>query len=170
MAILGVLATAVAVYLRPQRTVMDCATVMADAVREAARRAFARGPVRADVVTALGITHRTRVRIAGDNVTVDELVEDVVLGSATWSPIRTARVIMADAQSDFTGWKAAAQLDDGTSANFPAIDADMTTLDVRCFPSGICDGATVYFAGPNGTTARTIVMPLGGAVLARRGL
>ncbi len=175
VAILGVLATAVAAYMRPDRTVLDAANVMADAVREAARRAFARGPVRAD----LADRHRTEVRIVGNDVVIDELVEGVTPGAGSWVRIRTDRVITNARRVDFTGWKSAAQLDDGTSAAAPAISGDMSTLLIRCFPTGICDAATVYFGGwPTGrdvatppySRARTIVVPLGGAVLARRGI
>ena len=175
MAILGVLATSAAVYLKPDRTVQDAANVMADAIREAARRAFARGPVRAD----LADRHRTEVRVIGNDVVIDELVEGVTPGSGNWVRIRTARVVMNALKVDFTGWKAAAQLDDGTSANAPAISTDMTALTIRCFPSGVCDAATVYFGGwPTGRVgtaapfvqARTVVVPLGGAVIARRGI
>ncbi|NJM91116.1 MAG: hypothetical protein HC863_02345, partial [Myxococcales bacterium] len=125
--------------------------------------------LRADVVTALGLRQRTRVTINGDFVDLEELVERVTPGAADWVPIKTTRVVAADRQVTFTGWKPVAQVDDGTSANPPAIDTDMTGLQINCWPDGRCDGATVYFTGPNGSAARTIVLPLGGAVMARRG-
>lgn len=168
LTILGLLATAVSVYMRPQRSVMDCANVVANLVREGARRAFAKGPVRSDVA-ATGIRQRTRVTIAGDVITLEELVERVALGLADWVPIKSVRVVTADQQATLAGWKPVAQVDDGTSGNAPAIDADFTGFQIDCWPDGRCDAGTVYFTGPNGTSARTIILPLGGAVMARRG-
>jgi prepilin-type N-terminal cleavage/methylation domain-containing protein len=168
--ILGLLGAAVSVYLRPQRTVMDGANVAADLVREATRKAFSKGPVRADVVNALGLSYRTRVTIVGEQLVLEELVERVALGAADWVEMKRIPLVTADRQVTLTGWKPAAQVDDGTSGNAPPLDADFTGFEVKCWADGHCDAATLYFAGPNGTTARTVILPLGGAVLARRGL
>ncbi len=176
MAILGVLAAAVAVYARPDPRAIDAASLMADAVREAARRAFSLGPVRAD----LADRHRTEVRIIGNNVVIDELVEGALAGTSAWVRVRTKPVITRPRRSDFVGWGAVAQIDDNPN-NPPAMNTDMTGFLVRCFPNGTCDPATVYFgewrldryadpAPPPFAYARTIVVPLGGAVIARRGL
>lgn len=176
LAILGVLAAAVAVYARPDPRAIDAASLMADAVREAARRAFSLGPVRAD----LADRHRTEVRIVGNDVVIDELVEGAVLGGSAWVRIRTKPVITRPRRADFVGWAAAAQIDDNPN-NPPTMDTDLSTFLVRCFPNGTCDPATVYFgewrvdrsADPTPAPfayARTIVVPLGGAVIARRGL
>lgn len=176
MAILGILAAAVAVYARPDPRAIDSASLMADAVREAARRAFSLGPVRAD----LADRHRTEVRIIGNNVVIDELVEGALAGTSAWVRVRTKPVITRPRRSDFVGWGAVAQIDDNPN-NPPAMNTDMTGFLVRCFPNGTCDPATVYFgewrldrnadpAPPPFAYARTIVVPLGGAVIARRGL
>lgn len=176
MAILGVLAAAVAVYARPDPRAIDAASLMADAVREAARRAFSLGPVRAD----LADRHRTEVRIIGNDVVIDELVEGALAGSSAWVRVRTKPVITRPRRADFVGWAAAAQIDDNPNTP-PTMNTDMTGFLVRCFPNGTCDPATVYFgewrldrtadpAPPPFAYARTIVVPLGGAVIARRGL
>jgi prepilin-type N-terminal cleavage/methylation domain-containing protein len=169
VAILGLLSAAVSVYMRPQRTAMDCANVVADVVREGARKAFARGPVRSDVVLALGTSQRTQITISGDYVRLSELVE-AGTGAANWVQLKSVRVVQPDRQVTMTGWKSAAQVDDGASGNAPAIDTNVNTFIINCWPDGRCDAGTLYFAGPNGTSARTVVLPLGGAVLARRGI
>lgn len=167
--ILGLLSAAVSVYMRPQRSAMDCANVVADVVREGARKAFARGPVRSDVVLALGTSQRTQITISGDYVRLSELVE-AGTGAANWVQLKAVRVVQPDRQVTMTGWKSAAQVDDGASGNAPAIDTNVNNFVINCWPDGRCDAGTVYFAGPNGSAARTVVLPLGGAVLARRGL
>lgn len=177
MAILGVLAAAVAVYARPDPKAVDAASLLADAIREAARRAFSMGPVRAD----LAERHRTEVRIVGNNVVIDELVEGALAGAGSWVRIRTKPVVTRPRRADFLGWAAAAQIDDSPANNPPTMNTDLTGFLVRCFPNGTCDPATVYFgewrldryADPAPAPfayARTIVVPLGGAVIARRGL
>lgn len=168
--ILGLLATAVSVYMRPQRTAIDCANVVADVIREGARRAVARGPVLPIVVTTLGVRQRTQITISGDYIRLSELVESGTLGAANWVQIKALRVIQPDRQVTMTGWKTAAQVNDGTSGNAPAIDTNPSNFVIYCMPDGLCDAGTLYFAGPNGSAARTVVLPLGGATLVRKGL
>lgn len=168
--ILGLLSAAVSVYMRPQRDVMDCANVVADLVREGARKAFSRGPVRSDVVIALGVRKRTRITISGDYIRLEELVEAINTPTANWVQLKVVRVVQPDRQVTMTGWKSAAQVNDGASADAPPVSTDLNSFLVTCEPDGRCDAATVYFAGPNGSTSRTVILPLGGAVLARRGL
>lgn len=170
MAILGLLAAAVGVYARPQRTALDAANVVADVIREGARRAVARGPVSPAVVTNLGVSQRTRMTVNGDYIQLAELVESGAPGAANWVQIKALRVIQPDRQVTMTGWKTAAQVDDGTSGNAPAIDTTTNNFVINCWPDGRCDAGTLYFAGPNNTSSRTVVLPLGGATLVRRGL
>lgn len=166
--IIGLLSAAASVYLRPQRTAMDCATVVSNLVREGVRRAIAKGPVRADVVTALGTSQRTRLTISGDFIRLSELVEGAP-NTASWVQIKSSRVVLVDRQATMAGWKPVAQVDDGASGNDPAVDTNLASFQINCWPDGHCDAGTVYFTGPNGSTARTVILPLGGAVLARRG-
>jgi prepilin-type N-terminal cleavage/methylation domain-containing protein len=166
--ILGLLSAAVSVYMRPQRTAMDCANVVGDLVREGARKAFARGPVRSDVVLALGTSQRTQITISGDYIRLSELVE-AGPGVANWVQIKSVRVVQPDRQVTMAGWKDVAQVDDGISGNAPAIEPSFTGFQINCWPDGRCDAGTVYFTGPSGTASRTVILPLGGAVLARRG-
>jgi prepilin-type N-terminal cleavage/methylation domain-containing protein len=168
--ILGLLAAAVSVYMRPQRTVIDAANVTADVVREAARIAFAKGPVRADVVNALGYSYRTKMNVESEALVLRQLVENVAPGSASWVEIRRVALVAVDRQVVLTGWKPIAQVNDGTFASPPAVATDFSGLELHCWADGHCDAGTIYFAGPNGTAARTVILPLGGAVLARRGL
>ncbi len=170
LTILGLLSTAVVVYMRPQRSALDCANVVADVLREASRKAVSLGPVPSIVVNNLGVTQRTRVIINGDFVQLSELQQVGQTNNASWVPIRSMRVILPDRQVTMTGWKSAAQVDDGTSGNAPAIDVNLANLQIHCWPDGRCDAGTIYFAGPNATTARTVILPLGGATMVRRGL
>ncbi len=170
VAILGLLAAAVGVYARPQRTAIDAANVVADVIREGARRAIARGPVNPAVVTNLGVSQRTRMTISGDYIQLAELVETGAPGAANWVQVKALRVIQPDRQVTMTGWKAAAQVNDGTSGSAPAIDTTTNNFVINCWPDGRCDAGTLYFAGPNGTSARAVVLPLGGATLVRKGL
>ena len=168
--ILGLLSAAVSVYMRPQRDVMDCANVVADLVREGARKAFSRGPVRSDVVIALGVRQRTRISISGDYIRLEELVEAPNTPTANWVQLKVVRVVQPDRQVTMMGWKSAAQVNDGALADAPTMSTDLNSFVITCAPTGLCDAATVYFTGPNGSTSRTVILPLGGAVLARRGL
>lgn len=170
LAILGLLSTAVVVYMRPQRSALDCANVVADVLREGARKAVALGPVPSIVVNNLGVTQRTRVIINGDFIQLLELRQVGQTSAANWVQIKSVRVILPDRQVTMTGWKSAAQVNDGASGNAPAIDTNLANLLVQCKPDGICDAATVYFSGPNATTARAVILPLGGATMVRRGL
>lgn len=170
LAILGLLSTAVVVYMRPQRSALDCANVVADVLREASRKAVSLGPVPSDVVNNLGVTQRTRVIINGDFIQLSELRQVGQTANANWVQIRSVRVILPDRQVTMTGWKPAAQVNDGASGSPPAIDANLANLLIHCKPDGSCDAGTIYFAGPNATTARTVILPLGGATMVRRGL
>jgi prepilin-type N-terminal cleavage/methylation domain-containing protein len=168
--ILGLLSAAVGVYMRPQRSAMDAANVVADVVREAARKAVARGPVAPSVVNALGVSQRTQITIAGDYIRLSQLEETGAPGVANWVQLKSVRVVLPDRQATMTGWKSVAQVNDGASGNAPAIDTNVNNLTINCWPDGRCDGGTVYFAGPNNTTARVVILPLGGATMVRRGL
>lgn len=168
--ILGLLAAAVSVYMRPQRNAIDCANVVADVIREGARRAVARGPVLPAVVNNLGVSQRTQITVSGDYIRLSELVESGTLGAANWVQIKALRVIQPDRQVTMTGWKTAAQVNDGASGNAPAIDTNPSNFVINCWPDGRCDAGTLYFAGPNGSSARTVVLPLGGATLVRKGV
>lgn len=170
VAILGLLAAAVGVYARPQRTAIDAANVVADVIREGARRAVARGPVAPAVVTNLGVSQRTRMTVNGDYIQLAELVESGAPGAANWVQVKALRVIQPDRQVTMTGWKTAAQVNDGTSGSAPAIDTTTNNFVINCWPDGRCDAGTLYFVGPNNTSARTVVLPLGGATLVRKGL
>jgi prepilin-type N-terminal cleavage/methylation domain-containing protein len=170
LTILGLLATAVTVYMRPQRSAIDCANVVADVIREGARRAVSRGPVLPAVVTNLGVSQRTQITISGDYIRLSELVESVTPGAANWVQIKLVRVVQPDRQVTMTGWKTAAQVNDGASGNAPAIDTTAANFVINCWPDGRCDAGTLYFAGPNGSSARTVVLPLGGATLVRKGM
>ena len=170
LTILGLLATAVTVYMRPQRSAIDCANLVADVIREGARRAVSRGPVLPAVVTNLGVSQRTQVTISGDFVRLSELVESGTLGAANWVQVKAVRVVQPDRQVTMTGWKTAAQVNDGASASAPAIDTNPNNFVINCWPDGRCDAGTLYFAGPSGSSARTVVLPLGGATLVRKGI
>lgn len=170
LTILGLLSAAVSVYMRPQRSALDCANVVADVLREASRKAVGRGPVLPAVVANLGTTQRTQVLISGDYIQLMELQEVPNTPNANWVQIKAVRVILPDRQVTMTGWKSVAQVNDGTSAAAPPIDTNLASLRINCWPDGRCDAGTVYFAGPNSTAARVVILPLGGATMVRRGM
>jgi prepilin-type N-terminal cleavage/methylation domain-containing protein len=173
--IIGVLVTLAVVYMRPRVRPIDVATRFGDLVHEANRRAVALGPVRADVVVALGSKARTQILAApsGSNVvfTLYRLQEAAPgTSTGTWMPIEsytTDRTVAAVQWAFGVG-----------DMNMAAIATAWTTFVVQCKPDGTCDPATLFFRAavtptPDCTAvgqqlyewcARMSVMPLGGAI------
>jgi prepilin-type N-terminal cleavage/methylation domain-containing protein len=179
VSIIGVLVTMAIVYMRPRVRPIDVAIRVGDLVHEASRRAVALGPVRADVVVALGSKARTQILatkpVAETAVTFTlyRLQEkDLPLAEATWEPIESYKV---DANVLAVQW--APGVGDRTMAGI------LTTWDTfvaQCKPDGTCDATTLFFQsaipGPDCTTATTpvyeqcaklTIMRLGGAITTR---
>jgi prepilin-type N-terminal cleavage/methylation domain-containing protein len=176
VSIIGVLVTMAIVYMRPRVRPIDVATRVGDLVREGSRRAVALGPVRADVVVALGSKARTQVlAVASGSVvtfTLYRLQEAVPATASVWMPIESYPVdpnVLAVKWAQFAGDRTmAGQL------------STWNTFLVQCKADGICDSVTVFFqaaiAGPDCNTAtipvyeqcgKLSVMPLGGAITTR---
>ena len=177
--IIGVLVTMAIVYMRPRVRPIDVANRIGDLVREGSRRAVALGPVRADVVVALGSKARTQILATASGTLVTFTLyrlQEATLPTAngTWMPIESYAV---DANVVAVKWAPLAG--DRTMAG------QLTTWNtfvVQCKPDGTCDSVTVFFqaaingvaiAAPDCQTATTpvyeqcgklSVMQLGGAI------
>jgi len=177
VSIIGVLVTMAIVYMRPRVRPIDVATRVGDLVREASRRAVALGPVRADVVVALGSKARTQILATQVGTVVTFTLyrlQEATLPAATgtWLPIEgyatdanTLAVKWADGMADRTT---------------PALPTTWDTFVAQCRPDGTCTAKTIFFQsaipGPDCTTATTpvyeqcaklSVMQLGGAITTR---
>jgi prepilin-type N-terminal cleavage/methylation domain-containing protein len=180
VSIIGVLVTMAIVYMRPHVRPIDVAMRVGDVVHEASRRAVALGPVRADVVVALGSKARTQIladKPVGETAVTFTLYrlqeKDPPLAEATWEPIESYKV---DANILAVQW--AVGVADRTMGG-----SMVTTWDafvVQCRPDGTCDSTTLFFQsaipGPDCNTATTPVyeqcgklsiMRLGGAITTR---
>jgi prepilin-type N-terminal cleavage/methylation domain-containing protein len=174
VSIVGVLVTMAIVYMRPHVRPIDVAMRVGDLVHEASRRAVALGPVRADVVVALGSKARTQILAtqSGSVVTFNLYrLQEAAPGTAngTWLPIESYRV---DANVLAVQW--AKGVGDRTMGG---ILTSWTTFVAQCKPDGTCDATTLFFEsaipGPDCNTATTPVyeqcaklsiMRLGGAI------
>lgn len=178
VSIIGVLVTMAVVYMRPRVRPIDVAGRFGDLVREASRRAVALGPVRADVVVALGIRARTQITatVSGSSVTfrLDRLQEGST-GVADWVFVDQ---YTTDAKVLAVQW--APGVGDRTMTGR---SADWTQFRSQCRPDGTCDPRTLFFqaavSGPSCDVAspppqplyeqcaKLAIMPLGGAITTR---
>jgi len=162
--IIAVLATLAWGSLRSDPRPSDVAATTANLARETARKAAAGGPVRAAVVTALGITARSRLRIftqSGNQVLTVEMLEENPPPStqASWVEHRRQQISRG---TRLAGWRPSSDLDGGVGPQIVLGAND--EVEIRCYPNGRCDAATLYFDQPNGQRkARTVLMPLGGS-------
>jgi prepilin-type N-terminal cleavage/methylation domain-containing protein len=164
VAIIGVLVTVAAVYLRPVTTAADVSNRFAAMVGDAHRRAVALGPVRPNVAVNNG---KARVRIeattgAQPTFTLYTLVEDAPdsATTATWVP-QSQFTVHRDVNADSYGNMV------GTYSGLARV-ADFSNFVLDCFPDGTCSARTVFFEGQRGPSrerqVRISVMPLGGTV------
>lgn len=178
VAIVGVLVTMAIVYMRPNMRPIDVATRVGDLVREASRRAVALGPVRSDVVVALGSKARTQIlaTVSGSVVTFTLYrLQEAPPGTptGTWLPIESYPV---DARVNAVQW--AEGVGDYTMAGKTTT---WTSFVCQCRPDGTCDDFTLFFEAaldgpdcdvPPGPPLREqcgklSIMPLGGAITTR---
>jgi prepilin-type N-terminal cleavage/methylation domain-containing protein len=174
--IIGVLVTMAIVYMRPRVRPVDAANRLGDLVHEASRRAVALGPVRADVVVALGSKARTQIlaTTSGSAVTFTlyRLQEATPAITSAWMPIESYTV-----DANVLAVNFAPGVGDRTMGG--QLNTWSTFL-LQCKPDGTCDPFTVFFqaviAGPDCMTATTpvyeqcgklSVMRLGGAITTR---
>jgi prepilin-type N-terminal cleavage/methylation domain-containing protein len=180
--IIGVLVTMAIVYMRPRVRPIDVANRIGDLVREGSRRAVALGPVRADVVVALGSKARTQILATASGTLVTFTLyrlQEAALPTAngTWMPIESYAV---DANVLAVKWAPLAG-----DRNMAGQVTTWNTFVVQCKPDGTCDSVTVFFqaaingvaiASPDCQTAaipvyeqcgKLSVMQLGGAITTR---
>lgn len=177
VAIIGVLVTMAIVYMRPRSRPIDVANRVGDLVREASRRAVALGPVRADVVVALGSKARTQILATTSGTVVTFTMyrlEEAPPGTptGTWMPVESYSV---DPNVLAVQW--ALKVGDRAMAG---LVTTWSTFAMQCRPDGTCDATTLFFQatipGPdcngNGVPvyeqcAKLAIMPLGGAITTR---
>lgn len=178
VSIIGILVTLAVVYMRPRVRPIDVATRVGDLVREAARRAVALGPVRANVAVALGSKARTAIFAAqtgGSTAVTFTLyrLEEFADGSAqgNWIPLEsytTDKNVLAVNWAPGVGNQSLPGL--STTWNAPAPPAAPTAgFSLQCRPDGTCDSRSLFFqaaiaAPAYEQLARLSVMPLGGAI------
>jgi hypothetical protein len=168
--IIGVLATISYSLISSWVDPVDAAERTSMLMREAARRASEGGPVRADVVTALGLAPkppRARLHVLAGSprvIAVERLTEDPLPAhTASWAQVQTMKV---PAEVTLKGWRQTSDLAGGVG---PAVALGTSDeVVIQCYPNSTCDPATLYFdvsAGPS-DPARVVLMPLGGAPVA----
>jgi prepilin-type N-terminal cleavage/methylation domain-containing protein len=166
--ILGVLAALSYNLISPHVDPVDTAERTSMLMRETARRASEGGPVRADVVTALGLAPkppRARLHVVAGSprvIAVEVLVEDPLPAhTATWAQVQT---MMVPSEVTLKGWRQTSDLTGGVGPAVALNAADQVV--VQCYTNSTCDPATLYFDVGGGDTtnpARVVLMPLGGA-------
>jgi prepilin-type N-terminal cleavage/methylation domain-containing protein len=181
VSIIGILVTMAVVSTRPRPRPIDVANRVGDLFREASRRAIALGPVRVDVVTALGTRARTRITAAPSGTVALPTVtftlwrlQEGALNQATWIPILAyttdPRVIAVDWRKNVVAYT-------------PASPSGWSAFEARCSLDGTCQPFTLFFqanrpgpscepaASPSQPVyeqcAKLAVMPLGGAITTR---
>jgi len=165
--ILGVLATISYNLLNPYVDPTDAAERTSMLMRETARRASEGGPVRADVVTNLGLAPkppRARLHVLAGTprvIAVEVLTEDPLPAhTASWAQVQTMTV---PAEVTLKGWRQTSDLTGGVG---PAVALAATDqVVIQCYTNSTCDPATLYFDVTAGdpSPARVVLMPLGGA-------
>jgi prepilin-type N-terminal cleavage/methylation domain-containing protein len=162
--IIGVIAGAAAVVIRSGPGIGDAAARVSGMVAEAARKAVAGGPVRANVAAG-GNTSRARVRFDVDPngfpfVAVDRRVEDSPDTATTFEWVELTRARLPDRVA-IAGLEPVPRTDPGGA---PTVALPFT---VECEPGGTCDAATIYLETTGGAPERkrVVVMPLGAAPL-----
>jgi hypothetical protein len=161
VAIIGILVTLSVTAFRSAPSQADSYRV-SSWINEARRRAVTKGPVRADVATALGVTERTRVEYGVDGagqsyVSAWELDEDPTQATGTWTYLGGAYLagniyaVTNVAQTSSTGTTPSAI---GTTPVYESFFAD-----------GTSDAATVFLQPKNlgGIQYRVVVYPLMGS-------
>lgn len=164
VAIIGVLVTLSLSIVNSKPRAIDLAQELSTRLSEASRKAVAAGAVRSDVALALGSQARTHVLITvgdggGGTVVTERLEEDPEPSSgASWvelSAISLPKTIVV------AGVRGAADLS-GLGVQTAVVAGDQ--IEVRCFPTGRCDGTTIYLeTADHRRKARVAVLPLGGS-------
>lgn len=180
IALVGILVTTAIIQVRPRVRPIDVANRVGDLMREAGRRAVALGPVRADVVTALGLGARTRVTATASGSRVAFVLARLQEGESGYASWISVAAYTVDASVLAVAWAP------GVGGHtMPGVTTDWSTFELRCSPDGTCQPRTLFFqatrSGPrcDPTTlpsppvpldeqcGKLSVMPLGGAIVTR---
>ena len=162
IAMIGVLSTLASIALRSPVSAGDTAARLAVRVRECTRLAVSRGPVRADVMAALGSRARARVVVApqpdGSQLVTVELLEEEDLPSDGGNWFEVSRSVFSSAR--VTGTTTSAVLTDGLGPG-TALTSDHV---LECYPTGAADAMTYYLEATSNANQRTrlVVMSMTG--------
>jgi prepilin-type N-terminal cleavage/methylation domain-containing protein len=165
VAIVGILSTGAVVTMRRPEDPGHGAVRLANAVRQCARLAVARGPVRADVAVALGSAARARVLVRPDadssaqDVSVEVLEEEAEPSTdANWEPAGRFRFSGA---IRVAGYRLSGEL---TPDLGPQVVIGSDEVAMACMPNGSTDPMTFYIDGDGSESerARVVVLPLRG--------
>ena len=169
VAIIGVLASLAFTHIRPDPT-GAAAHRLSTILIEGRRQAVSRGPVRADVTTALGTTARVQIELENDDdsstVRLFTLREDDEPSTgATWV-LELEQHLAPDVEIYGTALETA--LEPGTAAPEPL---GTGTRTLHFYADGTSDGSTTFLRrrGGNGDTFRIAVFPLSGTAVVMRG-
>lgn len=162
IAIIGILSTIASIAFRSPTSAGDTAARLAVRVRECTRLAVSRGPVRADVLTALGSRARARMVISpeadGSQLVTVELLQEEALPSdgGNWSEV--SRSVLTGVQ--VAGTTTSTVLTDGLGPG-TAISSDHV---LQCYPNGSADPMTYYLESSQSTSQRMrlVVMSMTG--------
>jgi prepilin-type N-terminal cleavage/methylation domain-containing protein len=172
IAVVGILSTGAMVTLRRPEDPGHGAIRLTNAVRQCTRLAVSRGPVRADVATALGSTARARLVVRPESgssaqVVAVELLEEAAEPStdAEWSITSQFRF---SGSIRVAGVRSSSELTAGLG---PATLIDSSEVAMECTPDGAAQAITYYLDGDAGESerVRVVVMPLAGEPLTMDG-
>lgn len=169
VAIIGILAAGATMTMRRPESPGHGAVRLSNALRQCARLAVARGPVRSGVALALGSSARARLVVRPEaasqaqDVAVELLEEeDEPSTGATWAPASRFRFSGAVRVAGFRR----------SSALTPGLGIDQAIgtgeLVMECMPNGSTEPMTFYIDG-NGSDServRVVVLPLRGEPVA----
>jgi prepilin-type N-terminal cleavage/methylation domain-containing protein len=162
IAIVGVLSTIATISFKPAVGSGDTAARLAVRVRECTRMAVSRGPVRADVMTALGSRARARMVISpqadGSQLVTVEVLQEEDLPSDGGNWFEVTRSVFTSAK--VSGTTTSAVLTDGLGPGTP-ITSDHV---LQCYPNGAADAMTYYIESTSNANQRTrlVVMSMTG--------
>lgn len=165
VAMIGILSSGAMVAMKRREDPGHAAQRLAGAVRQCARLAVSRGPVRSDVAVALGSAARARVVVHPDagsqaqDVTVEVLQEeDAPSTGAAWASVGGFRF---HGPVRVAGFRASSELVANLGPEETITSADLV---FQCLPSGSTDPMTFYLDSDAGVSerARVAVLPLRG--------
>jgi prepilin-type N-terminal cleavage/methylation domain-containing protein len=161
VAIIAIVTSLAIVYVKPRTKPVDIAARFAAFVEHANRLAIRDGVVGTANALAEGSKRRTRITAAaGPPVAfyLEVLVESPSLAWETVDSFALPSSVDADGFAMKVGTHTALSIT-------PGISTSWSTFVLSCFPTGTCDGATLFFSSQSGPTherkARVSILPLG---------